>query len=75
MQIIRREREFNIDEVKELCDIIADNSMGADIITGAYLLLSNQMAAEIYFEKMDIKLQETFKEFPIYKFWNKQGEM
>ena len=49
--------------------------MGADIITGAYLLLSNQMAAEIYFEKMDIKLQETFKEFSIYKFWNKQGEM
>lgn len=75
LQIIRREREFNIDEVKELCDIIADNSMGADIITGAYLLLSNQMAAEIFFEKMDIKLQETFKEFPIYKFWNKQGEM
>lgn len=69
LQIIRREREFNIDEVKELCDIIVDNSMGVDIITGAYLLLSNQMAAEIYFEKMNLELQETFKGFPIYKFW------
>lgn len=71
LQIIRREHELNIDEVKELCDIIADNSMGADVITGAYLLLGNQMAAEIYFEKMGKELQETFKEFPIYKFWNK----
>lgn len=74
LQIIRRERELNIDEVKELCDIIADNSMREDVITGAYLLLGNQMAAEIYFNKMESELQEVFKEYPIYKFWDEKDK-
>lgn len=70
LQVIRRERELNIDEVKELCTIIADNPMREDVITGAYLLLGDQMAAEIHFEKMEQELQKGFREYSIYRFWN-----
>lgn len=71
LQIIRREREFNIGEVKEICAIIANNSMIEDVVTGAYLLLGNQMAAEIHFEEMEQELQKGFREYPIYSFWKK----
>ncbi len=74
LQIIRRERQFNIDEVKQLCSITEDRLMGEDVKTGAYLLLGNQLAAEVHFFKMEPDLQEAFKKYPIYKFWNKVKE-
>lgn len=74
LQIIHRERELNIDEVRQLCSITEDNSMGEDIKTAAYLLLGNQLAAEIHFEKIEREMQEGFKKYPIYEFWDKVVE-
>lgn len=70
LQIIRRERELDLDENGQLCNIIEQNSDNReDIITGSYLLLDNQVAAEIHFNKLEKSLQEEFKKYPIFKFW------
>lgn len=74
LQIIRRERELNIDEVKKLCLITENKLMSEEIKTGAYLLLGNQLAAEVHFFNLESELQETFKKYPIFKFWNKFEE-
>lgn len=74
LQIIRREREFSIDEVKELYAIIEDSTSREEVLVGGYLLLGSQEAAEIHFAKLDPKLQEDFKTWPIYKFWTRTKE-
>lgn len=71
LQIIRRERKFNKEEISQLRTIIQGSSMTEDVVTASYILLGNQMAAEISFEKMSIQLQNDFKEYPIYNLWNK----
>lgn len=74
LQVIRREREFTKQEKFQLFTIIQDRSMGEDVLTATHLLLGNQEMAEMHFEKIDNELQENFRKFPIYKFWNKNGE-
>lgn len=41
-----------------------------DILVGAYLLLGQQRAAEIHFSRLTPELQNSFKSYPIYRFWN-----
>ena len=69
LQVVRREREFNIEEIRELYSIIEDNTSTESVLVGAHLLLGNQAAAEIHYDKLDEKLQEEFKGYPIYYFW------
>lgn len=74
LQIVKRERELNIDEVKQLCAITENALTREDIKVGAYLLLGNQMAAQIHYDLLDKDMQEAFKEYPIFVFW-KEIEM
>lgn len=69
IQIAKRMGGLNIDMIKELYRVVEAPNAREDILVGAYLLLDQQTAAEIHFEKMDHQLQEAFKTYPIYHFW------
>ena len=70
-QVIKRKRSLKKEEIIKLHELIEKNDISEDIKVGAYLLLDNQIAAEMHFEKMSKEQQDLFKTFPIYKFWQK----
>lgn len=72
LQIIKRERNLNKEEIRQLCEIAENLSSSVQEKVGAYILLDNQISAEFHFEKLDSKDQESFKAFPIYKFYVNQ---
>lgn len=72
LQTIKREREFTIDEIEQLCTITEDLKQREDILVGAHLLLGNNVTAEAHFKKLEPTLQEAFKKYPIYHFWKKE---
>ena len=74
LQIIKRERPFSKDEIRQLCEITEHVISTKQEKIGAYLLLDNKMSAEIHFEKLTTKEQEDFKLFPIFIFWNLSRE-
>ncbi len=69
LQVIRRQREFTLDENKELCTITESSSTCEDALVGAYLLLDNQIAAKLHYENLEPEIKESFKKYPIYHFW------
>lgn len=70
LQVIRRQRDFTEKEIEGLCSIIENRfNSNEEALIGAYLLLDNQVAAKVHFEKLDIEKQKSFKEYPIYRFW------
>jgi len=69
LQIIRRERALNLDEVKQLCAITENSLASEDIKVAAYLLLNNQMAAQIHFDMLDKDMQDNFIKYPIFALW------
>ena len=77
-QVIKRVRALRREEKKTLYKIADDK--GASIMerVGAYLLLDQQILAEMCFEELDAEGKEMIKNFPIYHFWNesdcKDGE-
>ena len=74
LQIEKRERSLTIDEVKELYQVIEAPDVREAVLVGAYLLLGQQTAAELHFEKLDEGLQKEFKKYPIFHFWKENGE-
>ena len=68
LQTIRREREFTKSEKEMLLSIVLDNQNREDVLFGANLLLDNQELAAKYFEQLDSATQETYKQYPIYRF-------
>jgi hypothetical protein len=74
LQIIKRERSFSKEEIRQLCEITEDVNATKQEKVGAYLLLDNQMSAELHFEELTTKEQEDFKLFPISIFWISSGE-
>lgn len=74
LQIEKRERSLTIDEVKELYQVIEAPDAREAVLVGAYLLLEQQTAAELHFEKLDEGLQNEFKKYPIFHFWKENGE-
>lgn len=74
LQIVKRLRPLNIDEIKELFHLVEAPHTSKDIIVGAYLLLDQQPTAEIYFKQLEKQQQKDFEEFPIYYFWKKDGD-
>jgi len=68
-QAIRRERELTKEEQIKLHGIIEEPSIEEKFKLGAYLLLGNQVAAEIHFARLSSDEQERFVEWPIYRFW------
>jgi len=69
LQVIKREREFNISELAKLYSLVECSTTREDILIGAYLLLCQQNAAEIHFYKLEPEAQDSFKSYPIYHFW------
>lgn len=68
-QVIKRMRDFTIEEVREIYSIIEDGTSTDDIRAGGYLLIDQQPMAEICFERLDDTIKEEFKKYPIYHFW------
>lgn len=74
LQIKKRQKGLTGDQIKKLYEVIESDAR-EDVKTGAYLLLDQQQAAEIHFERIDKDMQEEFKKYPIYHFWNEsKGE-
>lgn len=69
LQIVKRQRSFNSEERKLLYNLIFDPTSPDDILTAAYLLLGEQSLAKDHFEKLDKQVQQEFKTYPIYHFW------
>jgi len=69
LQTIKRFRDFNTDEIKELYELIESNETREDYLVGAYLLLEQQQVAEMHFAKLSEEEQNNFKKYPIYYFW------
>lgn len=74
LQVVKRERALNKDEIKYLCSLVEEANQREDIKVGAYLLLDNQAAAEIHFEQVPQDYQNEFMTYPIFKFWVKTNE-
>lgn len=69
LQIVRRERSLKIDEVKLLCSLTESSKTSEEIKVAAYLLLGNQIAAEMHFLTLNNELQNAFRCYPIFVFW------
>ena len=74
LQITRRRREFNIDEIRELYDIVENKEAREECIVAAYLLLGLQEAAELHFAKLNDDTKSNFKNFSIYHFWKEKED-
>ena len=72
LQVIKRMRNFTIEEVRTIYSIIEDSTSTDVILVGAYLLLDQQPLAEIHFERLDDTIKEEFKTYPIYHFWKSE---
>ena len=68
-QAILRRRELEKNEIAELLELTEDKEQSEEIFTAAYLLLKNQIAAKIHFDKMSIDERQEFEKYPIYLFW------
>lgn len=68
-QVLKRERGLNIDEIAELWKIAEDNTADDIYKLGAYLLLDQQIPAEHYFAKLSPKMQNEFREYPIFRYF------
>lgn len=68
-QAILRRRELEKNEIAELLELTEDKEQSEEIFTAAYLLLKNQIAAKIHFDKMSIDERQEFEKYPIYRFW------
>lgn len=71
-QVIKRMRDFTIEEVREIYSIIEDSTSTDVIRAGGYLLIDQQPMAEICFERLDNTIKEEFKTYPIYHFWKSE---
>lgn len=69
LQTVKRIRDFNIDEISTLYEIVESSDTPEFCIVGAYLLLEQQQAAEIHFSRLSKEEQENFRDFPIYHYW------
>lgn len=69
LQTIKRQRDFNIDEVSSLYALIENRDTNEETRIGAYLLLNQQKPAEIHYAQLSENARNNFKEYPIYHFW------
>lgn len=69
LQTIKRYRDFSIDEISTLYAMVEDKDTREESRVGAYLLLGQQQAAKIHFDRLSRKAQNEMKKYPIYHFW------
>ncbi len=68
LQIKKRRRDLTAEEETELVQITEDRDVLEQIKVGAYLLLNQQTAARIHFERLKPNEQEEFRKYPICRF-------
>ena len=69
LQIVKRERELNKDERKELIQMSQNKSTSNDMNAAIYLLLENNEFVDFYLNKMSEKEKIEFKKYPIFIFY------
>ena len=74
LQVIKRTRKLNEEEIKTLYKIAAEKDVQDSTMVGVYLLLDQQVPAEMFFAKMDPNEQTEFMKYPIYHFWKKDED-
>jgi len=57
------------EENRKLYEIAENENSSLMVKLGANVLLENYIVARIQFEQLCMQDQETFRFFPIYKFW------
>ena len=72
LQTVKRMRDLNQEEIRMLYRIISNKETSDLILTGAYLLLGEQVPAEMYFANMSVEDQKEFTQYPIYHFWKNE---
>ena len=72
LQVVKRQRDFTLDEIGLLYELVEDHNTRVDSRVGAYLLLGQQRAAEIHFARLSTEEQNNFKTYPIYHYWNQE---
>ena len=70
LQITKRHRDLNHNEIQELYSIIEAPNTPEDVLVGCYLLLDQQIPAQNHFNKLTEEQQTEFKKYPIYHFWS-----
>ena len=66
-QIIKRERNFEEDEINKLIELSENPDLQYKV--AANILLGHKDTANVYLKKLPFEDQELFKTFPIYKFF------
>lgn len=74
LQIIRRRRELNENEKKQLYLIVEDAETDEGCKTAAYLLLDQLIPAKLHFNKQKEEEQRLFMQYPISKFWGEDNK-
>lgn len=72
LQTVKRMRDLNQEEIRMLYRIISNKETPDLILVGAYLLLGEQVPAEMYFANMSVEDQKEFTQYPIYHFWKNE---
>lgn len=68
-QTIKRKRSLTTEERGELLTLVEIPTEHEDTYVGAYLLLEDQEAAQMHFNKLDKDVQAMMREYPIWHFW------
>ncbi len=74
LQTIKRQRDFSIDEISSLYELIESKETHEETRIGVYLLLDQQKPAELHFAKLSDEEKKNFEEYPIYHFWKTEEE-
>ncbi len=70
IQIAKRQRKLNGEEIKILCDIIENKETDIFVRIGAHILLDNETSAWAYINELNAEDKTVFMEYPIWNFMN-----
>lgn len=68
LQVIKRKRQLTPEENLELLGIV-QNHTDKEILVGAHLLLGQKDEAERHYKDLELEVQEEFRKYPIWYFW------
>lgn len=74
LQVVKRKRDFTLDEISSLYELVESRETREDCRVGAYLLLGQQQAAEIHFARLPEEEQNNFRNYPIYHYWKQEDK-
>lgn len=69
-QVVKRRRVLSIEELEMLLQL-KNAEKDLMMLTGICILMDNFAEANLYYMKLDKNMQENFKEFPIYRLWER----